>query len=101
MSILIPVLLGEDIPERQQHRDGYNKTMERGHPCFSYRCATGAGSGARRTFASIAFSVAMPFSEDKNTMPIVAIIRAEPTQFIAVRQLRTRLTEIEANADRS
>jgi PAS domain S-box-containing protein len=88
------------IPERQRQRhwEGYSKTMETGHTRY--------GSDVLRVPAlhkdghslSIAFTVALLLSTDKKPTGIAAIIRDETSRFAEERNLRKRLTELEARA---
>ena len=81
---------------RQRHWEGYDKSMATG--------TTKYGSDLLRVPAihkdgrtmSIAFSVAMLFEADGKVGSIVAIIRDETTRFAEDREMRKRITELEA-----
>jgi len=85
------------IPQRQQQRhwDGYHKTMQTG--------VTRYGNDVLRVPAvhkdghtlSIAFTVALLHSADKQVSAIVAVIRDETSRFAEERGLKKRITELE------
>ena len=84
-------------PQRLQHRhwEGYHKTMASG--------VTRYGNDVLRVPAvhkdghslSIAFTVALLYTEDKKVSAIVAVIRDETSRFEEERNLKKRLTELE------
>lgn len=86
------------IPERfrQRHWDGYRKVMRTG--------ATRYGSDVLRVPAvhkdgralSIAFTVALVLTPDRQSRVIAAIIRDETSRWNEERALRQRLAELEA-----
>jgi PAS domain S-box-containing protein len=85
-------------PQRLQHRhwEGYRKTMASG--------VTRYGNDVLRVPAvhkdghslSIAFTVALLYADDKKVSSIVAVIRDETSRFEEERNLRKRITELEA-----
>ncbi|MEW7992675.1 MAG: PAS domain S-box protein [gamma proteobacterium symbiont of Ctena orbiculata] len=89
------------IPEkqRQRHWDGYHETMRSGKTRYATDLlrVPAIGKNARRL--SIAFSVALLYSEDKEVSGMVAVIRDETERFNAERELRKRLAELEQDAD--
>ncbi|MGA8937584.1 MAG: PAS domain-containing protein [Acidobacteriaceae bacterium] len=86
------------IPERlrQRHWDGYDKTMETG--------VTKYGSELLRVPAvhkdgrplSIAFTVALLYSQEHAVTGIAAVIRDDTARFNDERTLRKRVAELEA-----
>jgi PAS domain S-box-containing protein len=86
------------IPPRQRdrHWEGYHKTMA--------TAVTKYGADVLRVPAlhkdghtlSIAFTVAMLFSDDRKVTGIAAIVRDETKRFTEERELRKRLVEAEA-----
>ena len=82
--------------QRQRHWDGYHKTVE--------TAITKYGADLLRVPAlhkdghtiSIAFTVSMIFSADQKVTGIVAFVRDETSRFNEERNLRKRLSEVEA-----
>lgn len=82
--------------QRQRHWEGYHQTMA--------TAVTKYGADVLRVPAlhkdghtlSIAFTVSMLFSPDRQVSGIVAIVRDETARFAEERKLRARLVEVEA-----
>lgn len=86
------------IPERlrQRHWDGYYKTMDTGHTRYGTDVLRVPAVHKDGRPLSIAFTVALLYSEDKKMTGIAAVIRDETTRFNEERNLRKRLAELEA-----
>lgn len=86
------------IPQRQQQRhwDGYRKTMQTGITKYGNDVLRVPAVHKDGHTLSIAFTVAMLYTPDKNVAAIVAVIRDETTRFAEERNLRKRLTELES-----
>lgn len=85
------------IPERQRQRhwDGYHKTMDTGITRYGNDVLRVPALHKEGRPLSIAFTVAMLYSEDKKVTAIVAVIRDETARFTEDRNLRKRLAELE------
>ena len=86
------------IPDRQRgrHWDGYHKTMATGTTRYGndvLRVPAITKSGGQ---LSIAFTVALLYAADGKPGAIVSVIRDETARFKADRELRARITELEA-----
>jgi PAS domain S-box-containing protein len=87
------------IPEaqRKRHWDGYHKTMETGETRYAtdvLRVPALQKNGHR---LSIAFTVALLYSSERQVTGIVAVVRDETARFNDERSLRKRLAELEAD----
>lgn len=85
------------IPEKQRERhwDGYRETMRTGKTRYAsdvLRVPAIAKDGKR---LSIAFTVALLHSSEKQISGVVAVIRDETERFNDERALRKRLAELE------
>ena len=85
------------IPQRQKQRhwDGYHKTMETGITRYGNDVLRVPAVHKDGHSLSIAFTVAMLFTEDKKVSSIVAVVRDESARFAEDRALRKRLMELE------
>ena len=85
------------IPQRQRERhwDGYNKTMETGITKYGADLLRVPALHKDGHTLSIAFTVSMLFSENREVTGIVAIVRDETARFAEERKLRARLQEAE------
>ena len=98
-------VLGESldiiIPEKQRarHWDGYHETMHSGKTRYATDLLRVPAIGKNAKRLSIAFSVALLYSSDKQVSGMVAVIRDETERFNAERELRKRLAELEQGAD--
>jgi PAS domain S-box-containing protein len=86
------------IPERlrRRHGEGYEKSMRTGETKYGSDLLRVPALHKDGSILSIAFSVAMLFTEERRVGSIVAIIRDETARFNEERSLRKRLTELEA-----
>ncbi len=86
------------IPEklRQRHWDGYHKTMASGQTRYGHDVLRVPAVNKAGQTMSIAFTVALLHTPDLKPSAIVAVIRDETTRFAEERNLRKRLTELEA-----
>ena len=82
--------------QRQRHWDGYHKTMETGITKYGADLLRVPALHKDGHTLSIAFTVSMLFSENREVTGIVAIVRDETTRFAEERKLRARLQEAEA-----
>ncbi|SEF29360.1 PAS domain S-box protein [Variovorax sp. NFACC27] len=82
--------------QRQRHWDGYNKTMETGVTKYGADLLRVPALHKDGHTLSIAFTVSMLFSADREVTGIVAIVRDETARFAEERKLRARLVEVEA-----
>ena len=85
------------IPQRQQQRhwDGYHKTMQTGITKYGNDVLRVPAVHKDGHSLSIAFTVAMLYTEDKKVSAIVAVVRDESTRFAEDRAMRKRLMELE------
>jgi len=81
--------------QRQRHWDGYHKTMETGITKYGADLLRVPALHKNGHTLSIAFTVSMLFSEDREVTGIVAIVRDETARFAEERKLRARLQEAE------
>ena len=81
--------------QRQRHWDGYQKTMETGITKYGADLLRVPALHKDGHTLSIAFTVSMLFSEDREVTGIVAIVRDETARFAEERKLRARLQEAE------
>ncbi|MGC1172446.1 PAS domain-containing protein [Polaromonas sp.] len=86
------------IPQRQQQRhwDGYQKTMATGQTKYGNDVLRVPAVHKDGHGLSIAFTVALLYTQDKKVSAIVAVIRDETTRFAEDRNLRKRLMELES-----
>lgn len=86
------------IPERQRQRhwDGYNKTMHTGQTRYGNDLLRVPALHKEGHPLSIAFTVAMLYTPDGKVSAIVAIVRDETTRWSEERDMRRRITELEA-----
>lgn len=85
------------IPERQRQRhwDGYHKTMDTGITKYGADLLRVPALHKDGRTLSIAFTVSMLFSPQRQVSGIVAIVRDETVRFAEERKLRARLLEAE------
>ncbi|MGC9199052.1 MAG: PAS domain-containing protein [Acidobacteriaceae bacterium] len=90
------------IPQRlqQRHWDGYQKTMETGKTRYGHDLLRVPAVHKDGRALSIAFTVALLFSEQHEVTGIAAVIRDETERFQEERSLRKRLAEFEAKTDK-
>ena len=81
---------------RQRHWEGYDKSMSTGTTKYGNDLLRVPAIHKDGRTMSIAFSVAMLFEADGKVGSIVAIIRDETTRFAEDREMRKRITELEA-----
>lgn len=81
--------------QRQRHWDGYNKTMETGITKYGADLLRVPALHKDGHTLSIAFTVSMLFSENREVTGIVAMVRDETVRFAEERKLRARLQEAE------
>ena len=81
--------------QRQRHWDGYQKTMETGVTKYGADLLRVPALHKDGHTLSIAFTVSMLFSDDREVTGIVAIVRDETARFAEDRKLRARLVEVE------
>ena len=81
--------------QRQRHWDGYNKTLETGITQYGADLLRVPALHKDGHTLSIAFTVSMLFSENREVTGIVAIVRDETARFAEERKLRARLQEAE------
>lgn len=81
--------------QRQRHWDGYQKTMETGITKYGADLLRVPALHKDGHTLSIAFTVSMLFSENREVTGIVAIVRDETARFAEERKLRARLQEAE------
>ena len=81
---------------RARHWEGYDKSMATGTTKYGNDLLRVPAIHKDGRTMSIAFSVAMLFEADGKVGSIVAIIRDETTRFAEDREMRKRITELEA-----
>jgi PAS domain S-box-containing protein len=88
------------IPQRlqQRHWDGYHKTMQTGQTRYGSDLLRVPAVHKDGRALSIAFTVALLYSEAHALTGIAAVIRDETARFNEERSLRKRLAELEAKA---
>jgi PAS domain S-box-containing protein len=86
------------IPERQRQRhwEGYHKTMRTGETRYGNDVLRVPAAHKDGHSLSIAFTVAMMYSEENKVTAIVAVIRDETSRWNEERVMRRRLAELEA-----
>ncbi len=86
------------IPQRLQgrHWDGYRKTMQTGETRYGNDVLKVPAVHKDGRALSIAFTVALLYSAPGQLSGIVAVIRDETSRFQEERNLRKRITELEA-----
>jgi PAS domain S-box-containing protein len=86
------------IPQRlqQRHWEGYRKTMETGETRYGHDLLRVPAVHKEGRTLSIAFTVALLYSEQHAVTGIAAVIRDETERFNEERSLRKRLAELEA-----
>ncbi|MBT2334395.1 PAS domain S-box protein [Variovorax paradoxus] len=84
--------------QRQRHWDGYQKTMETGMTKYGADLLRVPALHKDGHTLSIAFTVSMLFSENREVTGIVAMVRDETVRFAEERKLRARLQEAESTA---
>ena len=81
---------------RARHWEGYDKSMATGTTKYGNDLLRVPAIHKDGRTMSIAFTVAMLFKVDGKVGSIVAIIRDETTRFAEDREMRKRITELEA-----
>jgi len=86
------------IPERHRksHWDGYHKTMQTGQTRYATDILRVPAMDKEGRSLSIAFTVALLYSAQKQVTGIVAVVRDETARFNEERDLRKRLAALEA-----
>ncbi|MDB5775663.1 MAG: domain S-box protein [Herbaspirillum sp.] len=86
------------VPERQRarHWDGYHKTMATGETRYGNDVLRVPALHKEGRPLSIAFTVALLRTPDNKVSSIIAVIRDETARWTEERELRRRLTELEA-----
>ena len=86
------------IPEaqRKRHWDGYHKTMETGETRYATDVLRVPALHKNGHSLSIAFTVALLYSVERQLTAIIAVVRDETARFNDERGLRKRLAELEA-----
>ena len=88
------------IPEaqRKRHWDGFQKTIETGETRYATDVLRVPALHENGHRLSIAFTVALLYSAERQVTGIVAVVRDETARFNDERSLRKRLAELEAVA---
>ena len=88
------------IPQRlqQRHWEGYHKTMQTGHTRYGNDLLRVPAVHKDDRPLSIAFTVALLYSDTHALTGIAAVIRDDTARFNEERSLRKRLAELEAKA---
>jgi PAS domain S-box-containing protein len=88
------------IPERLRgrHWEGYEKTMATGQTRYGNDLLRVPAVHKDGRALSIAFTVALLYSPERELTGIVAVIRDETARFQEDRNLRKRIAELEARA---
>jgi PAS domain S-box-containing protein len=88
------------IPQRQQQRhwDGYHQTMRSGVTKYGHALLKVPALHKDGRTLSIAFTVALLHAPDGSVNGIAAVVRDETVRFAQERDLRKRITELEAQA---
>ena len=81
--------------QRQRHWDGYHKTIDTGITKYGADLLRVPALHKDGHTLSIAFTVSMLFSENREVTGIVAFVRDETARFAEERKLRARLQEAE------
>jgi len=89
------------IPERLRHRhwEGYRQVMQTGQTRYGTEVLRVPAVHKDGRTLSIAFTVALMDTADKQSLVIAAIIRDETSRWKEERALRQRLAELEAKND--
>jgi len=88
------------IPERhrQSHWYGYHKTMRTGQTRYATDVLRVPAVDKEGRTLSIAFTVALLYSAQKQVTGIIAVVRDETARFNEERDLRKRLAALEAGS---
>lgn len=91
------------IPQRHRksHWDGYHKTMQTGQTRYGADVLRVPAMDKEGRTLSIAFTVALLYSAQKQVTGIVAVVREETARFNEERDLRKRLAELQAASGQS
>lgn len=86
------------IPERMRsrHWEGYHKTMETGITRYGNDVLSVPAIDKAGRALSISFTVAMLFTPDQKVSQVVAVMRDETARFNRDREMKKRLTALEA-----
>jgi PAS domain S-box-containing protein len=86
------------IPERlrKRHWEGYDHSMTSGTTKYGHDLLRVPATHKDGRAMSIAFTVAMLFTPERQVNAVVAIIRDETTRFADERALKKRIAELEA-----
>jgi PAS domain S-box-containing protein len=86
------------VPERlrKRHWDGYDKSMQTGETRYAHDVLRVPAVDKAGRAMSIAFTVFMLFGPDGKPNACGSVIRDETERFTQDRELRKRLTELEA-----
>jgi PAS domain S-box-containing protein len=86
------------IPQRQQQRhwDGYHKTMATGITKYGSDLLKVPAMHKAGHTMSIAFTVSLIHADDGSVAGIAAVVRDESARFAQDREIRKRITELEA-----
>ncbi|ACC72755.1 PAS sensor domain-containing protein [Paraburkholderia phymatum] len=86
------------IPERLRgrHWEGYEKTMSTGQTRYGHELLRVPSVHKDGRALSIAFTVALLYSPERELTGVVAVIRDETARFQEDRSLRKRIAELEA-----
>jgi PAS domain S-box-containing protein len=82
--------------QRQRHWDGYNQSMATGQTRYGGDLLRVPALHQDGRTLSIAFTVAMLFDDQHQVSAIAAVIRDETERWKAERELRARVTQLEA-----
>ena len=83
-------------PQQKRHWDGYHKTMETGVTRYGHDVLRVPAMHKDGHRLSIAFTVAMLHDDAGKVSSIVAVVRDESARFAEDRELRKRLSALEA-----
>lgn len=91
------------IPDRyrQSHWDGFHMTMQTGQTRYATDILRVPAMHKQGHTLSIAFTVALLYSAEKQVTGIVAVVRDETVRFNEERDLRKRLAALEASTDQA
>ncbi len=81
--------------QRERHWTGYKKTMATGETRYAHDVLRVPAIHKDGHTVSIAFTVALLFTPEREIDGIVAVIRDETARFLEDRKLRERLAELE------
>lgn len=82
--------------QRQRHWDGYHKTMQTGITKYGNDLLKVPASHKDGHTLSIAFTVSLLHAPDGSVSGIAAVVRDETVRFAQERDVRKRVTELEA-----